>query len=69
VLKARDNLAPAAIEEYRRLCRFHGLYEQEEEVAKAFSEVVKWRAAHPDECKWPDHAHVPAGEPGSGSES
>jgi hypothetical protein len=30
--------------------------------------MVRWRLEHPDECKWPDHAHVPAGEVGSGSE-
>ncbi len=68
VIKARDHLAPAAIEEYRRLCVSNGLAEQAEQVALAFREVVEWRTAHPDECKWPDHDHASAGEPGSGSE-
>jgi F420-dependent methylenetetrahydromethanopterin dehydrogenase len=67
VIKARDNLAPGAIANYAILCETAGLYVQAREVRKALAEVVSWREAHREECKWPDHMHVPAGLPGSGS--
>lgn len=48
--------------------RAQGLTDQAAEVQKAYCEVFEWRVRHLDECKMPDHAHVAAGEPGSGSE-
>jgi len=60
VIKAKDNLAVAAVEAYRALCVRHDLLEQAHHVEDARDEIVEWRLAHPDQCKWPDHAHVPA---------
>ena len=68
VLKARDNLAADTVASYATRCEAAGLTDQAKEVRKALVEMVNWRATHPDQCKWPDHDHVPAGEPGSGSE-
>lgn len=68
-IKARDNLAVDAVRYYRELCYQYGLREQGDQVDLALREIQTWRVNHPDECKWPDHAHVRAGEPGSGSEA
>lgn len=68
VIKARDDLAVATIEFYAGLCTAAGLDEQREQVGRALDEIRAWRAANPDECRLPDHDHVPAGQPGSGPE-
>jgi hypothetical protein len=65
ILKAKDNLAPKAVAHYAILCRAAGLSDQAEEVRKALAEMVAWRDEHRELCKWPDHEHVPAGEPGA----
>ena len=59
-IKAKDNLAVPTVEAYRALCVKHDLLEQAHHVEDARDEMVGWRLAHPDQCKWPDHAHVPA---------
>lgn len=66
-IKARDNLAPMVIARYVAACREAGLHEQADQVEIALREILDWREDHRDLCKWPDHAHIPAGEPGSGS--
>ena len=66
-IKARDDLAIQAVRGYRDLCIYYGLDEQAKQVELALEEIIRWRYDHPRECKWPDHDHVPAGDPGSGS--
>lgn len=66
VIKARDDLAVATIEVYAGLCTAAGLDDQREQVDRALDEIRAWRAANPDECRLPDHTHMPAGQPGSG---
>jgi len=68
VLKAKDNLAPRIIELYAAECVTRDLHEQARQVRKALAEFEDWRQRNPDKCKLPDHRHVPAGQPGSGSE-
>jgi len=68
VIKARDHLSVGTVETYRKLCDDLGLREQSKQVSRALAEILEWRSAHPDECKYPDHDHRPAGSPGSGSE-
>jgi hypothetical protein len=68
VIKAKDNLALAALDAYKRACIDMGLSRQADQVQQAADEIFMWRMRHPDECKQPDHDHVPAGQPGSGSE-
>jgi F420-dependent methylenetetrahydromethanopterin dehydrogenase len=68
ILKAKDNLTPWAVANYAILCEAAGLCDQAEEVRKALAEMVNWRDEHREQCKWPDHDHVPAGQPGSGSD-
>lgn len=65
ILKAKDNLAPGAVANYAILCETAGLFDQAEQVREALAEIVAWRDEHRELCKWPDHEHVPAGEPGS----
>lgn len=62
VLKAKDDLAMIAILAYHHACRQADLWAQAIEVEKAMSEFWAWRAIHPDECKLPDHKHVPVEE-------
>lgn len=69
VLKAKDNLCVAAVAAYAERCRQNGLPEQASEVLAALDEIASWRARHPELCKWPDHKHAAAGQPGSGSEA
>jgi hypothetical protein len=61
-IKAKDDLAPAAIRAYRLLCGERGLLEQAAEVDKALDEITAWRARNPDLTKLPDHPHVPVNE-------
>ena len=68
IIKAKDNLAPGVIAQYVRACVDQGLHNQARSVIDSLEEVNAWRERNPGLCKWPDHAHVPAGEPGSGSE-
>ncbi len=68
-IKAKDNLATHAICAYYAACICNGLTEQAEQVVAALTEIMDWREANKDKCKWPDHSHVAAGFPGSGSES
>lgn len=67
-IKAKDNLAVLAVIGYRALCDEHGLDAQSESVSRSIAEMVAWRERYPEMCKWPDHEHVPAGQPGSSSE-
>lgn len=69
VIKARDNLAEATVRDYMKACA--GLWDQDQawEVSLALAEIKAWRERNPEKCKWPDHRHVPAGQPGSGSEA
>ena len=60
VLKARDNLALAAVGAYIVACSAAGLDDQTLEVAKAMREIEEWRHRNPSLCKLPDHKHVPA---------
>jgi len=59
-IKAKDALAPEAIEAYRDLCTRSGLHEQALQVQMALDEVNAWQWDHEDEVKLPDHKHVPA---------
>ncbi len=68
-IQASDNIASVAIGAYIAACCDRDLFGQAQEVIAAFEEINAWRERHPDRCKWPDHEHVPAGQPGSGSES
>jgi hypothetical protein len=68
VIKARDNLSVEAVRDYYDLCVRNGLTAQAAQVRLALHEIAEWRVANPHLCKWPDHDHVSAGEPGSGSE-
>lgn len=65
VLKAKDNLAPGAVANYAILCEAVGLTDQAREVRKALAEIVVWRENNRSLCKWPDHDHVAADEPGA----
>lgn len=58
-IKAKDDLAPAAVGLYRLLCHEHGLHRQASEVDKALAEIEAWRARNPGLTKLPDHQHVP----------
>lgn len=66
-IKARDNLAPATIANYAAMCEVAGLDSQVVQVRDALEEIVAWRKRNPRECKWPDHNHVPVGQPGAGT--
>jgi hypothetical protein len=68
-IKAKDNLAASAVAAYIYLLLEEGLMAQAAEAVAALEEIREWRHGNPDQCKWPDHEHVPAGQPGSGSES
>ena len=68
VIKAKDNLSPHAVGQYVRSLCDQDLFEQARHAIAALEEINAWRERHPDLCKWPDHKHVPAGQPGSGSE-
>jgi hypothetical protein len=68
VIKAKDHLSIETVRAYRDLCVQHGLDAMAASVTEAMEEIAQWRIANPHLCKWPDHEHVPAGEPGSGSE-
>lgn len=59
VIKAKDDLAYAVVEHYRDTAASLGLDEQAREVDKALQEIVSWRQRNPDQCKMPDHKHVP----------
>jgi hypothetical protein len=59
VIKAKDNLAPRAIEFYCWLLQEVGLTAQEAQARLALAEVMAWRERNPGACKWPDHMHVP----------
>lgn len=69
VLKAKDRLAADVIEEYARRCVDRGLNRQARHVRLAVDEMRAWQVRHPEAMKLPDHDHVPAGRPGSGSGS
>lgn len=69
VLKAKDNFAPRIIAEYIRQLDIQQMYDQAQHTLAALAEVSGWRERHPELCKWPDHEHIPAGQPGSGSET
>lgn len=69
VLKAKDNLALAAIRAYKDECVAYQLLPQAAEVVKAMREIEAWRSRNGDKLKYPDHSHVAAGHPGSGSEA
>jgi hypothetical protein len=60
VIKAKDGLAPRAVNAYLDLCEDGGLGAQAAQVALALDEIVEWRCRHPDLVKTPDHKHVPA---------
>lgn len=60
-IKAKDKLAVLGVNAYRGLCLEAGLTEQAAQVDLAIGELMRWRADHPDEMKFPDHRHVPAG--------
>lgn len=62
VIKAKDNLAPAAVFSYATLVEGLGLYTQAKQTRLALNEIVAWRERNPSACKWPDHKHVPAAE-------
>jgi hypothetical protein len=67
-IKAKDQLAPAAILAYYDLCVVNGLARsQGTEVSKALRETRLWQARHRDEVQMPDHPHVPVtGQPTDG---
>ncbi len=69
VIKGKDALAVPAIEAYRRQCIEHGLDMQAASVERSIDEVKRWQSRNIDATKLPDHPHVPAGQPGSGSET
>lgn len=60
-IKAKDRLALAAVAAYARLCTDYGLFDQAEEVGKAYDEIAVWQQRHADLVKLPDHPHVPVG--------
>jgi hypothetical protein len=62
-IKAKDNLAPAAMRYYRLLCRERGLADQAREVDKALAEIEAWRVRNPELTQLPDHEHVPVAVP------
>jgi hypothetical protein len=59
VIKAKDALALATIERYRRLCLQRGLDVQAVEVEKAAVEIAEWQQRHSSLVQLPDHQHVP----------
>lgn len=69
VIKAKDNNAAPPIGRYIDDLRSRGMYGQAEEAQEALDEINAWRHRNPALCKWPDHKHVPAGQPGSESEA
>lgn len=60
VIKAKDQLAPAAVNAYRAACTLHGLSEQAEQADLARIEIIDWQHRHPETVQLPDHQHVPA---------
>lgn len=60
-IKAKDELAPAAVAAYARLCRESGLYDQANEVMLALVEIEHWQREHIGDVHLPDHRHVPVG--------
>jgi hypothetical protein len=58
-IKAKDALAPEAVQAYRALCARHGLDDMVAQVDLALVELDAWQAAHPNDVRLPSHRHVP----------